>query len=153
MKLSRIYPTLSYPVSRGTANLSSLIRWDHKDDWHVMPYKYINRDETSERSIEVNLQNGNFEFLNNCKIDGKVLIPGSFLLQLIAESFASIKNVQLMEMCIQFQNVKFLEKIYMSGTTPVKLQVMIHRGTGNFSVSIESNMSITEQFVLYNLNL
>ena len=31
--LTKLYPKVNYPVSRGTASISSLIRWDHSGDW------------------------------------------------------------------------------------------------------------------------
>nr|CAD7409171.1 unnamed protein product [Timema poppensis] len=32
-KVSNLYPPVQYPVSRGTASLSSLVTWDHHDNW------------------------------------------------------------------------------------------------------------------------
>ena len=33
IKISNIFPKVSYPVSNGTPSISSLIKWDHSDDW------------------------------------------------------------------------------------------------------------------------
>ena len=38
--ISRLYPPVSYAVSRGTQSLSPLIQWDHSDDWFVPQYPH-----------------------------------------------------------------------------------------------------------------
>lgn len=35
MPVAKIYPPISYPVSRGTRMIGSLIKWDHSQDWFV----------------------------------------------------------------------------------------------------------------------
>ncbi|CAG2058659.1 unnamed protein product [Timema podura] len=32
-KVSNLYPPVQYPVSRGTASLSSLVTWNHSETW------------------------------------------------------------------------------------------------------------------------
>lgn len=34
-KIKNLYPAVSYPVSRGTPMLQSLIEWDHSVEWLV----------------------------------------------------------------------------------------------------------------------
>lgn len=33
IKISNLYPKIEYPVSCGTPSISSLIKWDHSNDW------------------------------------------------------------------------------------------------------------------------
>nr|CAD7462935.1 unnamed protein product [Timema tahoe] len=35
-KVSNLYPPVQYPVSRGTASLSSLVTWDHEYSWESL---------------------------------------------------------------------------------------------------------------------
>ena len=42
-KLHEMYPPISYPVSRGTPNISSLLEWDHSIEWDVADYRKLVR--------------------------------------------------------------------------------------------------------------
>lgn len=33
MDVSKLYPSVEFPVSRGTPMISPLIRWEHSEDW------------------------------------------------------------------------------------------------------------------------
>lgn len=33
MDVSKLYPAVEFPVSRGTPMISPLIRWEHSEDW------------------------------------------------------------------------------------------------------------------------
>lgn len=69
MDVSKLYPPIQFPVSRGTPMIAPLIKWDHKEDYFV--YKFDER-VASEKAFPINLQDQEFEFLSGHEIDGKV---------------------------------------------------------------------------------
>ncbi|CAH1398200.1 unnamed protein product [Nezara viridula] len=41
LKVQALYPPITYPVSRGTPNISSLVEWDHSAEWDIADYRMI----------------------------------------------------------------------------------------------------------------
>jgi hypothetical protein len=35
-QVSKLYPAVQFPVSRGTPSISPLVSWNHTDDWHIL---------------------------------------------------------------------------------------------------------------------
>lgn len=71
MNVSKLYPPIQFPVSRGTPMIAPLIKWDHKQDYFV--YKFDERI-ASEKAFPINLQDQEFEFISGHEIDGKAYI-------------------------------------------------------------------------------
>lgn len=71
MPLERIYPAIQYPVSRGTAKISPLIRWDHSESYYVTKFE-VNRTKMSgERRVKINLGKEEYAYMAGHRIDGK----------------------------------------------------------------------------------
>jgi hypothetical protein len=68
LDISKLYPPVQFPVSRGTPMIAPLIKWDHKQDYFV--YKFDER-VASEKSFTVNLQDQDFEYISGHEIDGE----------------------------------------------------------------------------------
>ena len=66
--VSKLYPPVQFPVSRGTPMIAPLIKWDHQQDYFV--YKFDERI-ASEKSFTVNLLDQDYEFISGHEIDGK----------------------------------------------------------------------------------
>ena len=87
--ISQLYPRVSYPVRRGTQSISSLIKWDHLDNWFVA--KYPNYFKPNNYRIVIDLKNDDAFYLDH-RVDGKIIFPamglhsydfGEFCLKLI----------------------------------------------------------------------
>jgi fatty acid synthase len=35
-QVSKLYPTVPFPVSRGTPSISPLVNWEHTENWHIL---------------------------------------------------------------------------------------------------------------------
>lgn len=70
MPLERIYPSITYPVSRGTKMLASLIKWDHSQDWFVAEFDMNSTQITSERKVTISLDQEDFQYMSGHIIDG-----------------------------------------------------------------------------------
>jgi hypothetical protein len=35
-QVSKLYPAVQFPVSRGTPSVSPLVSWNHTEDWHIL---------------------------------------------------------------------------------------------------------------------
>lgn len=82
MDLSKLYPPVSYPVSRGTPMISPLIKWKHERDWHV-PFQDFNSVaplSSNGHKVVITHEKAEFRYLLDYVKDGKNLVPESALL-------------------------------------------------------------------------
>jgi fatty acid synthase len=69
MDVSKLYPPIQFPVSRGTPMISPNVKWNHEEN-HFVPY--FDSYNTFERSnIVINISDKKFEFIQGHIIDGK----------------------------------------------------------------------------------
>jgi len=137
--VSKLYPKINFPVSRSTPSISSLIRWDHSEDWFVTKYENMKTKASGERVFAINLGSDDEEFMSGHIIDGKILVPATCYLQYVWETFSLMYHgPSYMDVPVEFEDVQFVRATNMSLTGEVELNVMIHYGTGHFEVgSIE----------------
>ncbi|EDW37967.1 GL12292 [Drosophila persimilis] len=131
--VSNLYGKIDFPVSRATPSISSLIRWDHSEDWFVTKYENMKTKSSGERIFPVNLASDNEEFMSGHVIDGKILVPATSYLQYVWETFSLMYHgPSYMDVPVEFEDVRFLRATNMSVNGDVELNVMIHYGTGHF---------------------
>lgn len=65
--VSKLYPPIAFPVSRGTPMISPLVKWDHSEDFFVQNYEK-SVSTTREHLYKVRLSD--HEFLAGHLIDG-----------------------------------------------------------------------------------
>lgn len=134
--VANLYPKVQFPVSRSTPSISSLIRWDHSEDWFVTKYENMKTKSSGERVFSVNLSSDNEEFMSGHVIDGKFLVPATCYLQYVWETFSLMYHgPSYMDVPVEFEEVQFLRATNMSVNGQVELNVMIHYGTGHFEVN------------------
>lgn len=79
-QLRNVYNEVSFPVSRGTKMISSMVKWDHSASWLTFAHK--NQDYCGKEII-VNVQDPEYNHLIGHEIDGKILMPAaSYLVSL-----------------------------------------------------------------------
>lgn len=69
MPIERLYPAIEFPVSRGTPNISSLIKWDHHEDWFVMKFATQKAAKSGERKVTISLEESSY--ISGHVIDGE----------------------------------------------------------------------------------
>lgn len=69
MPIERLYPAVEFPVSRGTPNISSLIKWDHHEDWFVMKFAAQRACKSGERKVTISLEEDTY--ISGHVIDGE----------------------------------------------------------------------------------
>lgn len=70
MDVSKLYPPVEFPVSKGTPMISSLIRWEHSEDWFVTKFESQKSNRSGERHIVLNISDQEFEYISGHTIDG-----------------------------------------------------------------------------------
>lgn len=129
---------MEFPVSRGTKTISSLIRWDHGENWFVSKFENIRSEKTGERVFQIGLNAEDTEFLAGHIIDGKVLLPATFYLSMVWEAFSLMHaGPMYMNMPVEFNDIRFVRATHLNKGSNVTLTVSIHHGTGLFDVRLQ----------------
>jgi fatty acid synthase, animal type len=78
----------------------------------------------------VNISEKNFSFVQGHVIDGKILFPGTAIVDLVWSCFANINGLVKETCAVTLDEVKFLRATPLTKNQDVIFTVMIH--TGNF---------------------
>lgn len=143
LDVSKLYPPVEFPVSRGTPMISPHVKWDHSEDFFVP--QFISHDWYDKRNVLINVSDKEFEFIQGHIIDGKKnadlknslklyiylgknLFPGTGLICLVWETFAMMQGVHFENLAVTFEEVKFLRATSLQKTQDITLSISIHRG-------------------------
>ncbi|XP_046609411.1 fatty acid synthase-like [Neodiprion virginianus] len=140
-KLSKLYPDVQYPVSRGTPMISPLLRWEHSEDWFVARLRKQDKLDKGEIIINFGLLDEEFEWMSGHIIDGRNLVPATGYLALVWQTVEMMQGDRILKVSVVFENVKFHRATTIPKTGSVALQLMIHKGSGRFEVT-EGDVSI-----------
>lgn len=70
LPIDRLYPAVSFPVSRGTQMVAPLVLWDHSQDWFSGEYDEKANQVACERKFVVNLKDEDTAYMSGHIIDG-----------------------------------------------------------------------------------
>lgn len=76
---SAIFPSIEFPVSRGTKSLAPLVKWEHGENWRTGLEDKMNYF-VSVRDIQVSLNNPEFRECVGHQLDEKITLPISSML-------------------------------------------------------------------------
>ncbi|XP_017778630.1 PREDICTED: fatty acid synthase-like, partial [Nicrophorus vespilloides] len=136
--LGKLYP-IQWPVKRGTAMISPLIKWKHDHDFRTPKHKV---DENNETEKHINTSNHQFSFYKGHVFNGQTIFPATGYLFLIWEFYASIKDRSMKNMKICFEDVRFhiASTIAKDGTFSFYLTI---QKTGYFEISLRNTTLVT----------
>ncbi|XP_050457757.1 fatty acid synthase-like isoform X2 [Cataglyphis hispanica] len=142
-QLANLYPTVQFPVSRGTPMISPSIKWNHSKDWYVMCFKTQKKITSGERTVNITLKDESFEYISGHIIDGRNLLPATGYLVFIWDTISMQRGQWLNEIPIVFENVKFLRTTHIPKQGDLDLTILIQKGTGNFEIIEGDNTVVT----------
>ncbi|XP_063374586.1 fatty acid synthase-like [Cydia amplana] len=140
-QVSRLYPPVSWPVSRGTPGLASHIGWEHSIEWSVVDPTTAAR--TGENVIEYDLTKPEEEFIAGHNIEGRVLFPATGYLTLVWRTVAKMNNQDIEQSAVVLENVNIRRATIMSREAPVRFLVSLLDGTGGFQISEGGEVVVT----------
>lgn len=144
MDVSKLYPPIQFPVSRGTPMISPLIKWNHEENHFVPHFDTYNTFE--RRNILINISDKKFEFIQGHMIDGRVLFPATGWIFLVWETFAMMIGMAYENVKVVFEDIRFLRATSLVKNQDVLITISIHRGTGSFEV-IEGSAAVVHGFI------
>jgi len=102
-------------------------RWDHSEDWFVATYQSQRHVQSSERHIEINVSDENYDYMVGHVIDGRNLLPATGYLVLVWETIGMMKGKTYTTMPIIFRDISFIRATNLSNNV-VKLTITIQKG-------------------------
>lgn len=116
--------------------ISPLIRWDHRDSWSVVKYEWGALRVSNQLTFNISLSDQDFLYASGHCIDGRILFPATGYLSLVWELIAYLKQRELVDCPVRFDNVQFLRATTLAKNQPVSLTVMLQKVTGQFEVRL-----------------
>jgi fatty acid synthase len=133
--IEKLYPTVEWPVCRGTQSISSLIEWDHSEQYFTRKYPdHYFRPTSSDMNVEVNMNQAFKTFLNDHCIDGNVLYPATGYLMLAWRRMAAFYGKTWKDIPVIFEDVQFRRPIFLSESESTRIKVKYLDKTGNFAL-------------------
>ncbi|XP_014291398.1 fatty acid synthase [Halyomorpha halys] len=132
-KVKELYPPVTYPVSRGTPNLGSLVEWDHSIEWGFADFRKIGKG-MGEITYDVNIADPKDAYISGHCIDGRVLFPAAGYLVLAWRTFAKLLQKEYEQMPVMIEDTQFLRATIMPKDGVVKFLVNIFDGSGDFEI-------------------
>ncbi|GFX61278.1 fatty acid synthase [Trichonephila clavipes] len=133
--IEKLYPKVQFPVPKCTPMISSLIQWDHSENWCVA--KWDKNSNKSQMITEINVgseESADKYILGHC-IDGRCLFPATGYLLLAWKSLAELKGKEVYTLPITFEEVKIHRATVMSKSASTKFIINITNTGGEFEIS------------------
>ncbi|EZA53779.1 Fatty acid synthase [Ooceraea biroi] len=144
LQLANLYPTVQFPVSRGTPMISPSIRWNHSTKLYTMHCHTLEkRIYSAERIVTVVLIDLEMEYLSGHVIDGRILVPATRYLILVWETLCMLAQKLYAITSVVFEDVKFLRATHLQKQGSIELIITLQKATGNFEVTQGSNAVVS----------
>ncbi|KAL6267253.1 hypothetical protein P5V15_000327 [Pogonomyrmex californicus] len=141
-QVANLYPSVEFPVSRGTPMISPSIRWNHSKDWFIPIYEIQKHMKSRERYVEISLNDEDNDYMADHEIDGRNLLPATGYLALVWQTIGMMKRQIYTTIPIIFHDVRFIRAIHLSKDNVVKLTISIHKD-GKFEITEENSVIVT----------
>ncbi|XP_018572598.1 fatty acid synthase-like [Anoplophora glabripennis] len=135
-QVSKLYPSVQFPVSRGTQMVSPFIKWNHRKTKCIPEYNIEVASQATHggRSIKIQMDDHKWRYIKGHVIDGRNLFPAMGYLYVVWETFSIMNNVPISVMQVCFENCKFIRATTLPKKGHITLYVNINKGSGNFEV-------------------
>ena len=131
--IEHLYPRVEWPVARSTQSISSLIRWQHKEQYFVRKYPdYHFKYTSSDMNETIDMSKLFDSYLPDHCIDNNVIFPASGYLMLAWRQLASSKSKLWNQLPVTFEDVQFKRPVFLSEFEKTKLKVRYHDISGLF---------------------
>ncbi|CAH1187511.1 unnamed protein product [Phyllotreta striolata] len=135
--ISKLYPDVKFPVSRGTRMISPFIKWNHHRDWFTPSYdlQATNSAQHGARKVKIHFGDQQWAFARGHVIDGRVLFPATGYLYLVWETMALIEEMPMTVKNVVFEDVRFVRASTLPKRGYLIFRITINRLSGGFEIT------------------
>ncbi len=142
--VERLYPSVRWPVARGTQSLSSLLRWEHKETYLVKRYPdHFNKATAADLVVEIDPENPEFDYLYHHVIDGRTILPGTASLVFAWKRYADSRAIPWNRLPVLFEDVQLRRPVFLDRHSKTVLRVRLLEPTGEFRLLEGANLVAT----------
>lgn len=145
-QVTKLYRTISYPVSRGTPMLNSCIGWDHSQKWLLA--KFSSDGQSGETMIDINLTKDDDAYLAGHTIDGRVLFPATGYMTLAWRTFAKMRGGNLDKTPVVMENVVFHRATILPKEGSIKFGINFFDGSGSFEICEGGTLTVSGKITM-----
>ena len=140
--IEKLYSKVNWPVSRGTASISSLMVWDHNRSFPIKKYpQHYNKHTASDLIVKINI-NKDYSYLTGHCVNKDIIFPAAGFLVLAWRQLAEHSCKFWTEMPVVFENVKFKRLVFLNSKNDTILKVRYSQITSK-SFLIKKNILCT----------
>ncbi|XP_039306266.1 fatty acid synthase-like [Solenopsis invicta] len=156
--IAKLYPSISFPVGRGTPMIGPLIKWDHSTAWDVPNFNQIS-SHSGEHIVKIDISKETDAYLAGHQIDGRVLFPATGYILLVWKTLAKLRGTDFEHLPVIFENVWFQRATILTKEGTVKFLITIFEGTGDFEICeagtivVSGNVRVSKAIEKDQLNL
>ena len=112
--IESLYPKVEWPVARGTQSISSLLRWQHCDSYHVKKYpEHYCKATASDMNCVIDLNMNLYSFLSDHCIDESIIYPATGYLMLAWRQLANFFSKPWNTVPVVFEDVQFRRSLFL----------------------------------------
>ncbi|XP_023312031.1 fatty acid synthase-like, partial [Anoplophora glabripennis] len=150
-QISKLYPPIPIPVSRGTEMISPYIKWNHRKPKSIPTYhiEYLKNDiKCGDRVVLINADDNKWKYIRGHVIDGRNIFPAAGYLYLVWETFSAFNNLEMSLSQVCFEHCRFIRVTTVPKQGYFKLQINIQSSNGNFQVTEGNSIVVTGRISL-----
>lgn len=152
MDCNNLYPSVEYPVPKGTPLISPHIQWDHSQIWDVpkvedFPAGSGGSTSATIYNIDMNPESPDYYMIGHC-IDGRVLYPATGYLVLAWRTLMRSLGTVMEHTPVMFEDVTIHRATILPKTGSVQLEVRLMPATNRFEVSENGNLSVSGKVIV-----
>ncbi|CAH1131325.1 unnamed protein product [Ceutorhynchus assimilis] len=133
-QIQNLYPTVEFPVSRGTPMLSPKIKWNHDREWFVVKYQ-SSQHLREEITTKIMINDSTYTYLTGHVVNGRNLVPATGYLYFVWKALTDMSGYIGEDLTVVFENCKFRRATSLpKAETILELTVQIQIVSGNFEV-------------------
>ena len=139
--IDKLYPEVEFPVSRGTASIGSLMKWERSGHYHMdtFPDKYC-QATSSDLNVTVDLRSAEDAFYSGHSVDDNVLFPATGFLMLAWKAYAASIAQTWNNVPVIFEHVQFNRALFLNEQGITKLKVIYSRKKFDFVIMENDNV-------------
>ncbi|XP_077489974.1 fatty acid synthase-like [Amblyomma americanum] len=137
LDLSQLYPTVPFPVPRGTPSIGHLVSWDHSQRWTVAKWNQFGGSrQVTDEVVEINMVSNEADaYLSGHQLDGRVIFPAAGYMVLAWKSLTKSTGKPYHQVAVVFEDVSFHRATILPKTGTVRFSVHVMPVSGEFEIS------------------
>ncbi|XP_017779765.1 PREDICTED: fatty acid synthase-like isoform X2 [Nicrophorus vespilloides] len=145
VNVAKIFPSIDYPVSKGTCGLAPLVHWEHGETWRTGLEDKLNY-LVSVKDLHISLNSDEFRDCASHQLDERIILPLSSIIDILLRILSTSRSTEITEAI--FENVRFRNVLVIPKVGNLPFYAMIQKGSGEFEVLSQDEIVATGKITI-----